>query len=126
MKKTYEERLRIPLEGSSDLDFYTKSGTLVAHGYLRVVIGQRGPYIEFDPKQIVKESFHIPREQEYRKEDKRVYYVEARSNDEANVKLYYQKRPVQYADYKVGLIYISPFELKTREYQELVEPLEKI
>ena len=126
MKKLYSERLRIPLEGSESVKFFTKSGTHVATGYERIVIGGRGPYIEFKADQIVEESFSIPEDQEYRKTDRRVYYIEARSDDESNVKLYIQRRTVKYADYKVGMLYISPFELKTDEIDELVEPLQKL
>jgi hypothetical protein len=90
-----------------------------------VVIGDRGPYIEFLPEQIEKDTFSIPESQKYRKTDKRVYYIEARSNDEAYVKLYYQKKTVAYADYKIGMCYVSPFELVTDELDELVEPHEK-
>jgi len=118
-KKSYKDRLRIPLEGG-ELDFYTKSGTHVATGYTRVVIGQRGPYVEFEQMQILKGNFHIPPDQEYRKTDRRVYYIEARSNDESNVKLYYQRKTVAYADYKIGMVYISPFDLKTDDIEELV------
>ena len=124
MPKPYKDRLRISLEGS-EIAFFTKSGTPVASGYKRVVIGKRGPYIEFEPSQVISESFHIPADQKYRKTDDRVYYVEARSNDDSNVKLYYQRKPVAYADYKVGMVYISPFDLKTDEIEELVEPLSK-
>jgi len=124
MKKSYSERLKIPLEGSKTLQFFTKSGTHVATGYERIVIGGRGPYVEFRADQIVEENFEIPEDQEYRKTDKRVYYIEARSKDESYVKLYIQKKTVAYADYKIGMLYISPFELKTEEIEELVEPLE--
>jgi hypothetical protein len=123
--KSYSERLKIPLEGDETLQLYTKSGTKVATGYERVVLGGRGPYVEFRADQIVEENFEIPEDQEYRKTDKRVYYIEARSKDDSYVKLYIQKRTVAYADYKVGMLYISPFELKTDEFDELVEPLEK-
>jgi len=37
--------------------------------------------------------------------------VEWRTKDQSNVKVYEQKRRVEYADYKVGLFYISPFDL---------------
>lgn len=121
-KRSYTERLKIPVNGS-DISLYTRSGLCVAHGYIRVVIGGRGPYIEFDPSQILIDSFHIPKDQEYRQTDRRVYYVEFRSNDESNVKLYYQKKTVQYADYKIGLMYISLFDLKTNDLKDLVEPL---
>ena len=34
-----------------------------------------------------------------------------RTKDQSNVKVYDQKRTVEYADYEVGLFYISPFDL---------------
>ena len=34
-----------------------------------------------------------------------------RLKDQSNVKVYDQKRTVEYADYKVGLFYVSPFDL---------------
>ena len=36
-----------------------------------------------------------------------MYYTEYRSNGESNVKLYVQKKTVSYADYKIGMCYIS-------------------
>ena len=41
----------------------------------------------------------------------KVFFVEWRTKDQSNVKVYDQKRTVDYADYKVGLFYISPFDL---------------
>ena len=37
--------------------------------------------------------------------------MEWRTRDQSNVKVYDQKRTVEYADYKVGLFYISAFDL---------------
>jgi len=37
--------------------------------------------------------------------------VEWRTKDQSNAKVYDQKRTVDYANYKVGLFYISPFDL---------------
>jgi hypothetical protein len=86
----------------------------VATGYTRIVIGGRSPYIEFLPGHLIWDSLHIPDDEKYRTEHQwtdRVYYVEWRSNDESKVKVYERKRTVEYADYKVGLFYISPFDL---------------
>jgi len=99
-------------EGDDNVTLWTKSHDLqVATGYNRIVIGGRGPYVEFTEDQIRLESFHIPADQLYRLTDKRVYYVEFRSNDESNVKLYYQLQTVAYADYRIGMFYISPYDL---------------
>jgi hypothetical protein len=105
-----KNQLQIPQEGAK-IPLYTKSGTLVAESYERVVIGGRGPYVEFSEKQIELSSFIIPKNQLYRLSDLRIYYIEFRSNDESNVKLYYQLKTVAYADYKIGYFYVDPYEL---------------
>jgi len=38
-------------------------------------------------------------------------FLEWRTKDQSNVRVYDQKRTVDYADYKVELFYISPFDL---------------
>lgn len=43
------KRMLLPLSGALDVKFYTKAGTLIAVGYEGVVIGERGPYVEFRP-----------------------------------------------------------------------------
>lgn len=114
MATNYEDRLRIPIDGDDHTRFETSTGLHVATGYTRVVIGGRGPYIEFGPKQICLVNLHVPEDKLDRlREPKRsyVYYFEWRSNDEANVKVYDQKRTVDYADYEVGMFYVSPFKL---------------
>lgn len=39
------------------------------------------------------------------------YYIEHRSCNAANVKVYEQRRTVGYADYKAGLFYIAPADV---------------
>ncbi len=57
----YRKRLQIPVdEGNPNTVFTTESGIKVANGYERIVIGERGPYIEFAPFHIVGENIHIP------------------------------------------------------------------
>ena len=103
--------LQIPENGSSVTVFHTNSNTCVGIGYKRVVFGGRGPYVEFDDGQIIDRAFFIPRDTIYRFSDARIYYIEFRSNDKSFVKMYYQLSTVAYADYKIGLFYISPFDL---------------
>lgn len=110
MATEYKKRLRIPLEGG-DISFHTASGTFLARGYKRIVLGGRGPYVEFDKDQIDFSVCHIPDEEKKRLTSKIYYYIEHRTNDEANVKIYDQLKTVSYADYKVGLCYVSPFDL---------------
>jgi len=125
IRKNYRKRLNLP-EFPPDgelVRFMTKSGTLIAVGYERVVIGDRGPYIEFAPGRIMKVGWNIPAHQKWRIKGQ-CYYVEGRTLDEANVKMYYQKATVGYADYRVGMWYISPFDLTTDQWPMLVAPLE--
>lgn len=98
--------------GHASISLFTNTGKLkISNGYNRIVVGGRGPYVELTDLQIIMDSFHIPKNQLYRLTDKRVYYVEFRSNDLNNIKLYYQLQTVAYADYKIGMFYISPFDL---------------
>ena len=98
----------IPQEGHPDAQFYSVSSTLLAVGFVRIVLGGRGAYLEFSREHMQMGNLHIPEDQKWRLTNDMAYYIEYRSHDEANVKIYHQKRPVDYADYKVGLFYISP------------------
>lgn len=122
-RRSYKERFKIPLDGDSNIEFFTKGGLLLAKGYERIVIGARGPYIEFTSEQIVHDNIFIPKHAEHKLENSLSYYYEYRSKDECRVKLYDQKIGVQYADYKPGLWYIDPYCLKTRDFDELILPL---
>jgi hypothetical protein len=108
--KKYRDLLNIPEEGCS-LELKTGCDTVVARKYERIVIGQRGPYVEFTTNQILCDKLFIPKNQLYRLSDPKVYYIEFRTNDSSNVKVYYQMRTVAYADYKIGSFYISPDDL---------------
>jgi hypothetical protein len=110
----YQDRLRIPLEGNDHTRFETRTRLHVATGYSRIAIGGRGPYVEFLPGHLIWDNLHIPDGEKYRLDHPwkdRIYYVGWRTNDESNVKVYEQKKTADYADYKVGLFYISPFDL---------------
>lgn len=124
MATNYKNRLQIPIEGNSDTVFTTKSGLPVACGYTRIVIGQRGPYIEFTTDQVYESSMKMPEDQKYRLEDARVYYLELRTIDTSNVKIYYQLKRVAYADYQINLFYISPFDLLANG-EIIIEPIQK-
>lgn len=124
---SYEERMILPLAGLADIEFYTKNGTLLARGYERVVIGKRGPFIEFTDDSIVKEAIAIPPDQKWRLDPlyDHVFYYEYRTIDVSSVKLYFQQKTVEYADYKIGYWYVSPFDLTTAEFPVLVKPAER-
>lgn len=94
--------------------FSSHSGTSLARDYVRLVQGGRGDYVEFLPDHLAWESFVIPADASWRWDPWRrddVYYLEYRSDDPSWVKLYYQLKPVSYADYRVGRLYISADDL---------------
>jgi hypothetical protein len=120
----YIERLKIPINGNNDLIFYTKSNIMLAKGYIRIVIGERGPYIEFERKNFIDFSkLQIPESQKWRLKNNNSFYIEYRSKD--YVKIYFQKRVVNYADYKIGKFYISPFDLYINNKEHIIDTLNK-
>lgn len=131
IQEGYRRRLilsEFPPEGEPPV-FMTRCRTLaVATGYRRIVIGMRGPYVEFLDEHIDKSSLFIPGDQMWRTDarfNSRCYYYEFRTRDSCRIKVYLQKRPVGYADYRVGRWYISPFDLVTDRHPVLIEPLER-
>ena len=91
----------------------TISGLEIATDFTRIVHGGRGDYVEFRPEQIVMAHLHIPQDAQWRLKSGVAYYEEWRSNDDANVKFYHQKRTVKYADYKIGMWYALPSEVES-------------
>lgn len=98
---------------------YLPSGVLFAHGYERVVLGGRGPYIEFTAEQLRPELLQLPTPQRWRLTSERAFYEEYRT-DPDQVMVYHQRRTVVYADYRVGYWYVSPFDLRTRHGHRLI------
>ena len=125
-KTSYRDRLKITIDsGDAKMRFSTKSGKAVAIGYERIVIGKRGPYIEFTNAQIIKSAISVPTDEYWRVSDSNAFYIEYRTRDIYNVKIYYQKKVVDYADYKIYFYYISPFDLKTDDLDVIINPLNK-
>lgn len=86
----------------------TKNGIPVATDFVRIVHGGRGDYVEFTKEQMIQENISIPLNTKWRLSEKwkdKVYYVEYRTTDD--VKVYYQKQTVGYADYKINYFYIA-------------------
>ena len=97
----YAARIRVSLSGDPRVRLFTSSGTNMAVGFCRVVIGGRGPYVEFNDEQILHASI-------VRKNVPHYYYDEWRTQDSSRVKLYHQMATVGYADYVVGMWYVAP------------------
>lgn len=91
---------------------YTVKGSPICDGYDRIVIGDYGAFVEFSKSPY---EFIIKPGQEYRLNDKQysnnVKYVWLTIDDESDIKIYYQKRTVLYADYKPRKFYVSVHEV---------------
>ena len=88
----------------------TRNGFPFAEGFNRIVQGDRGTYVEFETDHIIQANVHIPEDSKFRITPdwhKKVYYYEYRTLDSCNVKLYYQRKLVSYADYQVGKWYVA-------------------
>ena len=104
---------------------FTRTGLQVAKGYSRIVIGGRGPYVEFSDDLIDASVLFVPKDQEYRLTHRASLYDEWRTNDSANVKFYHQKGTVGYANYLVKMWYASPFDLYDSSGTVLIDPIRK-
>lgn len=102
-------------------EFYTENGLLIAIGYAgRKVISERDgrEFYEFEYEHLVRENI---RRKWKRKPRKSVYYIWWESNEKHPIKIYEVnrkkrgwKKPVNYADYRVGLFYIDTQSLVKR------------
>ncbi len=116
VRRRYRDNLPpgFKLEGDNTQKLYTSEGTLICNGYERIVIGDYGAFIEFSVSQAVTANYKIKEGQEYRINDPRysgnVKYNWLTAKDNSNIKIYHQKKIVDYADYRIGMYYISPYE----------------
>lgn len=103
-------------EDGDSISLYDLEGNLICNGYERIVIGDYGAFIEFSEKQAARENFMIAPGQEYRVQEERfamhIKYVWLTTKQGRRIKIYHQKKTVPYADYRVGMYYVSPFEVK--------------
>ena len=94
---------------------YTLNGTQICSGYDRIVIGDYGAFIEFSQEHIAS-KFIIKKGQEYRVNDEKyknnVKYIWLTIDDKSDIKIYFQKKKVSYADYKPKKYYVSVHEVK--------------
>ena len=105
----YKDRLKLSLDGKN-INLFSKTGVKIVTGYTRIVIGDRGPYIEFNKEHLIAEHIYMPSETKWRIKSKTAFYLEYRTYQDY-IMIYYQKRLVDYADYKIKKFYISPFDL---------------
>jgi len=113
--------------GDPAVKFITKRGTRIATGYLRIVYGDHGPYIEFAAANLKP---HRENWKSGRKKGDQAWYDEVIPRDGSDCLLYVQKNDVStlpnpprgkysvncnrkegYADYRPGRFYISPDQI---------------
>lgn len=88
----------------------TPSGTIICTEHERIVHGGRGDYVEMAKEHILHDNISVPPRMEWRRSKRwlnRVFYIEHRTNDEDNVKVYEQLKTVDYADYRIGFWYVA-------------------
>ena len=95
---------------------YADDGVQLCSSYNRIVVGDYGAYIEIDKIGIKKENLTLEFGQEWRvydvNEKDKVNFVWLTTKGYTSyIKVKYQKKPVHYADYKVGYYYVSVFDV---------------
>lgn len=115
-RNLYKENIPDLLKIDGDnINLYTLNGSLICKGYNRIVIGDYGAFIEYE-KELANDNYVIKQGQEYRINDpkysKNVKYHWYTIDDNSNIKIYWQRKTVTYADYKKDMYYISPHEIK--------------
>ena len=88
------------------------------------MIGDRGPYIEFERFRIKFDKIHIPDHKMWKLQLKYidvVDYFEWRTIVDG-VKIYEQRKTVNYADYLIGKFYIDPCDLYLENRTRVLVP----
>jgi len=109
--------------GSSSFLFKSKDGALIAQGYVRVVYGDGGPYIELMKDQVAWENLECERRDVgyfnkwYTKTGRIMVYEQLRTvgnlpNPPAGKLSFNGNRKEGYADYRVGRVYVSPYDVR--------------
>jgi len=104
--------MRIATDGGDDI-LSNKAGIIIGRGYLRIVWGGRGPYIEFGEDMITREKVVKPGEA-WRCQDgyrNKAFYEHWETKDECRTMIYRQRRKVPYADYLPNFYYVDPLLL---------------
>lgn len=127
----YENRIRdrkelleaIPLteEGNSETTFLTKHDNLLCKGYTRIVFGDHGPYLEFNLEQVNIENWYAERtgigyfDRFFPRDGTAILMygqrmdVKRLPNPPRGKRSFRGNRQEGYADYIVGMYYISPW-----------------
>ena len=118
IRELYEENLPEEFREYKGQPVYSKSGVLLCDKLTdRVyVCGDYGIFLEADAEDMHLENIKVKEGQEYRIKDekysKNVKYFWYTPKTGVDVKIYFQQKTVEYADYKVGKYYFSPYEVE--------------
>lgn len=100
------------LEGDA-APLFSSSGLKLCEGYNRVVIGDYGAFVEVAPSNIVTENIQVQEGQEFRDFNPRYNHTVfswLTPKGDSGIKISFQKRKVEYGDFKPGFYYISPYD----------------
>lgn len=118
VRKHYKDNLPDEFKSYSKGPLFTNSGFKIANDYNGIVIGDYGAYIVISYDNIITDNVVIKKGEEYRKFNtkfsSKVKYELYTDIKDRHINIYYQKKPVEYADLKPGYFYISPYDLTTR------------
>ena len=109
------------LEQGESWHVYTLSGQLIAKDYKQIIIGDYGCYVEIADDDMIKENIIVKPGQEFRLSmdflGKYHWYTDSHKQ---KIKLYFQTKGVNYADYTVGMWYVSPYDviIKKQPYED--------
>ena len=101
---------------NNTMTLYTRNGTPLCNGYTRIVVGDYGAFVEISESNMLlpRWKLEIPPDQKYRLRDKyknNVKYYWYTMPDYSDIKIYYQRKCVSYADYKPDMYYVSVHEV---------------
>jgi hypothetical protein len=113
VRKYHSENCKITKQGWQG-QIEAIDGMVFANGYERVVVGDYGAYIEISPTQVIQSAIMVAPGQEYRLTEKfkNCKYTWLTDKGGKKAKIYLQRGLVTYADYKIGMYYVSPEDVK--------------
>ena len=94
---------------------YLKNGIKIAEKYNRIVIGNYGAFFEIDKDDMRLSELSTQSGEEYRESESYKPKYLWKTVKDTNVKIYEQLGGVDYADYKPGKYYVSPYEVAGKE-----------
>jgi hypothetical protein len=127
-KEKLERLIGLPEDGTGiRVRIITKTGYLVSVGYIRIVYGDHGPYIEMDRNTVYWKNFDCERKgigyyDKWFSPDRVMLYDQLKTvsllrNPPQDGKTGTARNNVEggYADYRIGKIYVDPYQCKYKK-----------